>query len=711
MAVNTFDTLGQCLDADSVLYIRFYRTTKIDSTFLTGAGTRTGYYLTGKRAFDGTNYGEYTVDIRWKVQTKNFKKAESYTVFPSDTANIKTMLTANSFAQTGTDKVWRLRGLAIRGTAGSDTAFIASGYGYGFGLFISGGSTGADAIYALGGGTGAGLHAKGGTGDGAEGIFAEGTGSGPGTYSLGGSSAPGLQVIGQGAGAGIRADGGSSGNGITATGFAAGSGIRAVKGGTGYDIYGDIQGNLSGSVNSVTSAVNVGSADANAFEQGDFTQGYWHNIAIYSDSGNVGGAATDWTTAERSQMRRVLGITGDTTTQASYGFLDTKISTRSTLTSSDNIGINWADIINATASVTLSGTNISTNQTVARADSVTGVARISSNLDKTNYSLNSNYLTKADSGSSGASYLRTKYVEDKMGYRLSSQGQADIWIHDTTGENSGWAGFFKGRLDANILSRLAPGDSGIIARAPWDNDLIAQAQRRIRYVDSLGEEISGGGTATNPDTIANHVWIWNSRTLTSGAGAGANQVIINTKQSSDSTPIAGAQVQVLNYEQTATIGLLTTNPSGQATFALDNAIYKVRMFKPGWQFNVPESLVVSGNSTATFYASVFDPGLPPSAALCRVYGWIKDLKGLPVVGAVIDAKIVSTPLRYQSVLISPYYKTTNTDSDGYWYLDLYPNSRLSPSNTQYDFTIYIPYGTILKLKTTIPEQSSWELQW
>lgn len=250
-----------------------------------------------------------------------------------------------------------------------------------------------------------------------------------------------------------------------------------------------------------------------------------------------------------------------------------------------------------------------------------------------------------------------------------------------------------------------------MARAPWDNDLIAQAQRRIRYVDSLGEEVSGGGSTTNPDTIANHVWIWNSRTLTSGAGAGTNQVIITTKQSSDSTPIAGAQVQVLNYEQTATVGLLTTNPSGQAAFALDNAIYKVRMFKPGWQFTVPESLVVSGNSSITFYASLFDPGLPPSAELCRVYGWIKDLKGLPVVGVVVEAKIVSPHLRYQSVLISPYYKTTNTDSDGYWYLDLYPNSRLSPSNTQYDFTIYIPYGTILKLKTTIPEQSSWELQW
>jgi hypothetical protein len=82
-----------------------------------------------------------------------------------------------------------------------------------------------------------------------------------------------------------------------------------------------------------------------------------------------------------------------------------------------------------------------------------------------------------------------------------------------------------------------------------------------------------------------------------------------------------------------------------------------------------------------------------------------------VTSVTVEAKISTTPLRYQSVLISPYYKTTNTDSDGYWYLDLYPNSILTPSNTQYDFTIYIPYGTILKLKTSVPEQSSWGLGW
>ncbi|MFH0930317.1 MAG: hypothetical protein V1890_00055 [Candidatus Zixiibacteriota bacterium] len=533
MAVNTFDTLGQCLNADTVVWIRFYRTTLVDSTIVTGAGTRTGYYLTGKRAFDGTNYGEYTVDIRWKVQGKNFKKAESYTVFPDSVNKVGT----------------------VRGNVDGSVASVTAGVTV---------TTNNDKI----------------------------------NYQL-------------------------------------------------------ATGQVIARVDSVTA---VGRINTNL-----------DKISYQLASGQV--------------IARADSVTG-------LGRLSTNL-----------------DKINY---------QLASGQVVARADSVTGVGRINTNLDKTGYGLTTAYLTKADSTSAGASYLRAKYIEDKIGYRLSAQGQADIWINDTTGENSGWAQFFKGRLDANVSTRstLIASDNIGINWADITNPSTVQSLigTRIKYVDSLGEEIAGG-SATNPDTIANHVWIWNTRTLTSGVGTGANQVVITTKQSSDSTPIASVQVQVLNYEQTATAGLLTTNPSGQATFALDNAIYKVRMFKPGWQFTVPESLVVSGNSSATLYASAFDPGLPPSAELCRVYGWIKDLKGLPVVGAVIDAKIVSTPLRYQSVLISPYYKTTNTDSEGYWYLDLYPNSKLSPSSTQYDFTIYIPYGTILKLKSTVPEQSSWELQW
>ena len=102
--------------------------------------------------------------------------------------------------------------------------------------------------------------------------------------------------------------------------------------------------------------------------------------------------------------------------------LDVAVSSRSTLTASDNIGINWADITNPTTSVNLSGYNFSTSQVVARADSVTGVGRLSTNGDKINY-------------------------------RLSAQGLADVWTEDTTDLATGWAQYFKAIMNATIASR------------------------------------------------------------------------------------------------------------------------------------------------------------------------------------------------------------------------------------------------------------------
>ena len=210
---------------------------------------------------------------------------------------------------------------------------------------------------------------------------------------------------------------------------------------------------------------------------------------------------------------------------------------------------------------------------------------------------------------------------------------------------------------------------------------------------------------------ASHTWNYETRTLTSGAGSGAFGVVIRCRQSSDSSNIASAQIQVLDSVENSTIGLLTSDSQGRGFFALDNGTYCVRMYKPGWQFTVPETLKVSGDEDTTYYAFAFDPGAPPQASLCRVYGWVYDVNNQPLEGAKIEASIKTIPLRYQNIIISPYYKSTTSDDAGYWYLDLYPNSILNPSDTNYIFFIYSPSGTVLRLEATVPDEGSWELQW
>jgi hypothetical protein len=261
-------------------------------------------------------------------------------------------------------------------------------------------------------------------------------------------------------------------------------------------------------------------------------------------------------------------------------------------------------------------------------------------------------------------------------------------------------------------------DTESIARATWNNDIIPLSCRRIQYADSLGEEISASVDTSqikemnqNNQWGASYVWNYSVRTLTSGTGSGANGVVIRCKTLSDSSSIAFAQVQVLDSTESSTMGLLTSDSQGRGYFALDNGIYCVRLYKPGWQFSVPETLKVDEDEDTTYYAATFDPGTPPQASLCRVYGWVYDIKNQPMAGAKIEAGIKTVPLRYQTLLISPYHKTTITDAEGFWYLDLYPNSSLTPSDNRYVFHIFSSSGTILRLEAEVPDQTGWQLQW
>jgi hypothetical protein len=284
----------------------------------------------------------------------------------------------------------------------------------------------------------------------------------------------------------------------------------------------------------------------------------------------------------------------------------------------------------------------------------------------------------------------------------------------------------KANFKAEVSGLLEKADSALYMRTDWSNvknqsALVNLSQTRMAYVDSVDSIKHPGFEPIDTSQVKtmneNNQWgssfVWNHpvRTLTTGAGTGANSVVIRCRDSSDSSVVALAQIQVLDSTESSTIGLLTSDSQGRGFFALDNGAYRVRLYKPGWQFAVPETLTVDGDEDTTFYAQAFDPGMPPQASLCRVYGWVYDINDQPVVGTKIEAGIKRVPLRYQNLLISPYHKSTLSDTQGFWYLDLYPNSVLSPDDTKYVFHIFSPSGTILRLEADVPDQTSWELHW
>ena len=123
-------------------------------------------------------------------------------------------------------------------------------------------------------------------------------------------------------------------------------------------------------------------------------------------------------------------------------------------------------------------------------------------------------------------------------------------------------------------------------------------------------------------------------------------------------------------------------------------------------------LVSSGGGTDTLWLDNFDPGLPSSPDLCRVYGWIYDISGVGVNLATITAEILSEfhPVNYNGVIITPFRKTAESNSTGYWYIDLIPNELLSVTESKYMLTIEYPAGVVFKTETAVPNLSSWWLQ-
>jgi len=200
---------------------------------------------------------------------------------------------------------------------------------------------------------------------------------------------------------------------------------------------------------------------------------------------------------------------------------------------------------------------------------------------------------------------------------------------------------------------------------------------------------------------------------------GNNLITIRVKNSSDNSPIVDCLVQIWNKAMTSCIYYKMTNSTGAMKFTFNNDTLLVRLHKNAWVFTVPETLFINGNEDTTYFGTLFNPGLPPSADLCRVYGYIGDITGVNDSNYTITFENEKKPLRYGTVIISPYSRSDRSDANGYWYLDLYPNSLLNPNNTRYKVSVkdlrnnkdVLFTGGSPYIYITVPDLANWEMTW
>lgn len=291
--------------------------------------------------------------------------------------------------------------------------------------------------------------------------------------------------------------------------------------------------------------------------------------------------------------------------------------------------------------------------------------------------------------------------------------------------NSGSAAVLTGYSNGHGLSLVGQGTgSGLNAIggvSGWDFNADLHGS-----VDTVLKGVAGSGGGNDSVSIAR--WVWNTpqgNHATDGtfgrfldvevsslaAGSGAWSFTVVAVDSSVDQTVPNAIVSIRNLEQTALVAVGTTNSLGRAWFNLNSGAYLAIVISPGYAFPAYDTISVLGPGADTVLGYQFDPGAPSSPSLCRLYGYLYGINGLPESAASIAASLPKGVVRSGQLVVSPFAVSTATDANGYFFLDLIPSDSLQPSGSAYEISISRNDGTILRKRLTVPAQPTWRLTW
>jgi hypothetical protein len=377
---------------------------------------------------------------------------------------------------------------------------------------------------------------------------------------------------------------------------------------------------------------------------------------------NLSGGGGVWNTAQRDS---VLSVIGDNV----FHYKVWHDSSDRTLTSATNITSTGSTIyIDGSGQVTA---NLTTGA-VANVAGAVWDEIINSSTHNT------------DSSAGNRLYDIDQDIDDKITSRSShsaSDAADAVWDEDTTGHyNSGTYGYeaLQGG-SADVADSIPARIDSILVSLGFDESNSAHTK-----IDNLS--LSGGGTE--------------SETL----------IVLALE---DSTAIQGARITIRTLNQsTVKVPGLTTDVNGKRILELDADSFYVALTANNYVQTTDTLVVQSGGGTDTLFMAIFDPGDPADPDLCRVYGWVYDISGDSLSGIEVTAEIPRSyhPIKYSGIVITPFSKSTQTDSTGYWYIDLFPNSVLSDTTSKYLFTIKYRSGVIYRTEKAVPDSTSWQLE-
>lgn len=202
-------------------------------------------------------------------------------------------------------------------------------------------------------------------------------------------------------------------------------------------------------------------------------------------------------------------------------------------------------------------------------------------------------------------------------------------------------------------------------------------------VRGTGKPVIDNRTGTPTLTQTGHVNAANidtELTSTHGAGswsssglAGSETVTLHT-QTSGGAAIPNVRLTIRDSGDTATLGVVETNTSGDASgINLNAGTYKIRGTRAGSTF-ATQTIVVTGDATFNITGTNVTTSTPSAPSTCVVYGTVVEEDGTPLQGAMVTAKVKNQPDGYfkggNIVANRNARHNTKTDAAGYFELQL-----------------------------------------
>lgn len=189
----------------------------------------------------------------------------------------------------------------------------------------------------------------------------------------------------------------------------------------------------------------------------------------------------------------------------------------------------------------------------------------------------------------------------------------------------------------------------------------------IRYWDAGAWGTATIGTWWNDaDSVRSFLATGDSTRLANAAScnpSGSNTVTLTAARTTDSTGIYGTTIQVM-YPAGGQHYLGYTNVDGQVVFLSDDDTLLVYLRADRIAFG-PETLIVSGNTSETYYGTPFSPSSPPVDSVCVVYGYVLNKDGTGYVGAKVEIWMEVSPATYHGSLVDLSRPTVvRTDTTG-----------------------------------------------